>query len=487
MPEIKQSVIKKAALYIRVSTPEQAQHGYSIGEQKERLIAYCKAHDWLIVDIYVDSGYSGANLDRPGIQKLIAEVNRFDVVLVYKLDRLSRSQRDTLQIIEEVFLPAGVDFVSMSESFDTSVPFGRAMIGILSVFAQLERDSIKERTKMGKLARAKLGLFHGGPYAPIGYDNVNGRLTVNEYEAAQVRKIFDWYINGMSPVKIAERLRAEGYKNRYGSWSERGGNISVLGVLSSDLYLGTLKYGGVVVENAHEAIIGRDQFKRVQKVRARRQKIYGNSAYVTKYLLSSLLFCGHCGARYFVKHGAGEYKYYSCYSRSRTAKHMIKADYCDNKNWRLDDLDSLVEGEVQELLYNPRRFEEILSQARTVKKPVLDEEAILRDKIADTEKQIGRFMDLYQSDTIPADILASRIDKLYREKVAFDSQLAGIAPPRPQKDFDAESIVENIAEFAQLWDGADVAERRNIIQSIVRRIVLYGENISVEWAFIDNL
>ena len=154
--------MKRAALYIRVSTLEQAQEGYSIGAQKERLLAFCKAHDWLVADFYIDGGYSGSNLDRPGIQKLIAETGSFDLVLVMKLDRLSRSQRDTLYLIEDVFLPAGVDFISMAESFDTSTPFGRAMIGILSVFAQLEREQIKERTFMGRVERAKEGLFHGG-------------------------------------------------------------------------------------------------------------------------------------------------------------------------------------------------------------------------------------------------------------------------------------------------------------------------------------
>ena len=143
--------MKRAAIYIRVSTQEQAQEGYSVGEQRERLIAYCKAQAWVIANIYVDGGYSGANLNRPGIQKLMDETANFDIVLVYKLDRLSRSQRDTLYLIEEIFLPNKVDFVSMQESFDTSSPFDKAMIGLLAVFAQLERKQIKERTKIGKI------------------------------------------------------------------------------------------------------------------------------------------------------------------------------------------------------------------------------------------------------------------------------------------------------------------------------------------------
>ena len=179
--------MKRAALYVRVSTQEQAQEGYSIGEQKDRLVAYCKAQEWIISDIYVDGGYSGANLNRPGIQRLMTETEKFDIVLVYKLDRLSRSQRDTLYLIEEIFLPNKVDFVSMQESFDTSSPFGKAMIGLLAVFAQLEREQIKERTKMGKRARAKAGLHHGAGFIPIGYNYQDGKLIVNPYEAEQVK------------------------------------------------------------------------------------------------------------------------------------------------------------------------------------------------------------------------------------------------------------------------------------------------------------
>ena len=157
--------MKRVILYLRVSTNDQVE-GYSIDMQKEKLLAYCKAHDWIVVAIVIDPGFSGSNLERPGIQKVIHEVEcgNTDMVLVYKLDRLSRSQKDTLWLIEDCFLPNGVDFTSMQESLDTSTPFGRAMVGLLSVFNQLERESIKERTFGGRLERAKDGLWHGGGF-----------------------------------------------------------------------------------------------------------------------------------------------------------------------------------------------------------------------------------------------------------------------------------------------------------------------------------
>lgn len=148
----------KVGLYVRVSTQEQADEGYSVQEQTERLKKYCEAMNWIVYKVYTDPGYSGGNIDRPGFQTMIDDVKagKIDKVVVYKLDHLSRSQFDTLYLIEKVFLVNDTDFVSMTENFNTSSPLGRAMIGFLAVFAQLEKDKINERMSMGKEARAKI-------------------------------------------------------------------------------------------------------------------------------------------------------------------------------------------------------------------------------------------------------------------------------------------------------------------------------------------
>ena len=161
-----------ALIYIRVSTREQAEEGYSIGEQEERLKKYCDAMNWNIGGIFIDPGFSGANINRPALQKMIKEIERGngDIVLVDKLDRLSRSQYDTLFLINKVFSAHNCSFVSRAEAFDTSTPFGRAMVGILSVFAELERERIKERMSDGREGRAKEGKYRGGGHIPIGYD-----------------------------------------------------------------------------------------------------------------------------------------------------------------------------------------------------------------------------------------------------------------------------------------------------------------------------
>lgn len=409
--------MNRAALYIRVSTLEQAQEGYSVGEQKERLIAYCKAKDWLIADIYVDGGYTGSNLNRPGIQKLISETDKFDLVLVYKLDRLSRSQRDTLYLIEEVFRPKGVDFISMQESFDTSTPFGKAMIGLLAVFAQLEREQIKERTWMGRVARAKTGLHHGGGNIPIGYEYEDGKLIVNPYEAEQVRKIYEWYLAGASLKGITDRLQDEGYTHKYSSYNSWS---SVRNILGNETYTGTLHFGDIVVEGAHEAIISKEQFNAAQILRGKRQEQYGSTAFQSKHLLTGLLFCGHCGGRYYLRN-TGKYSYYACYSRTKQIKGMIKDPNCKNKIWKAQDLEPIIDAQIRELLSSPQMAAEV---ATNKAKPVpTTKNTDIERRIHDIDKQISKLMKLYQQDDIPPELLGDKINRLYNERTALQSSL----------------------------------------------------------------
>lgn len=466
--------MKRAALYIRVSTLEQAQEGYSVGEQKERLIAYCKAKDWLIADIYVDGGYTGSNINRPGIQKLMAETDKFDLVLVYKLDRLSRSQRDTLYLIEEVFRPNNVDFISMQESFDTSTPFGKAMIGLLAVFAQLEREQIKERTWMGRVARAKTGLYHGGGNIPIGYEYEDGKLIINPYEAEQVRKIFEWYLSGSSLKAITDRLQAEGYTNKYSSYNSWS---SVRNILGNETYTGTLHFGDIVVEHAHEAIISEEQYKAAQILRGKRQEQYGSQAFQSKHLLTGLLFCGNCGGRYYLRN-TGKYSYYACYSRTKQMKSMVKDPNCMNKIWKAQVLEPIIDAKIRELLQSPEMAADIRSDKP---KPVpVSKNTDIEKRIREVDKQISKFMELYQHDDIPPELLGDRINKLYAERTALQASLVPVQEPNAMP-FDL--VEELLADAAQIWDFADRSQKRRIMQSLVSRIVLTDDDVQIEWAF----
>lgn len=466
--------MRRAALYIRVSTLEQAQEGYSVGEQRERLIAYCKAQDWLIADIYVDGGYTGSNLNRPGIQKLMSETEKFDVVLVYKLDRLSRSQRDTLYLIEEIFRPNKVDFVSMQESFDTSSPFGKAMIGLLAVFAQLEREQIKERTWMGRVARAKTGLHHGGGNIPIGYDYEDGKLIVNPYEAEQVRKIYEWYLSGASLKAITDKLQDAGYTNKYSSYNSWS---SVRNILENETYVGRLHFGDVVVADAHEAIITEEQFNAAQILRGKRREQFGSNAFQSKHMLTGLLFCGHCGGRYYLRN-SGKYSYYACYSRTKQMKSMVKDPNCQNKIWRAQDLEPIIEEKILALLRDPHLAEDI-AESRPKAAPVSRNTDIER-RLREIDKQISKLMELYQRDDIPPELLGEKINRLYGEKTALEKSLT---PVETSSAMPLDLVAELIADAAEIWDFADEAQKRRILQSLISRIVLTDDNVDIEWAF----
>lgn len=190
-------------LYIRVSTSEQAEEGYSVAEQEERLRNYCAAYNYTIHAVHIDPGFSGASLNRPGIKKVMDDVEhgRCKKVIVWKLDRLSRSQKDTLILLEDVFLANDCHFISLLESFDTSTPFGRCIVGILATFAQMERENIKMRTMMGRQARIKEGHFHGSR-CPTGYTFkyspdgtlLSNDLEVNPYAAKLVHEAYRLFL-----------------------------------------------------------------------------------------------------------------------------------------------------------------------------------------------------------------------------------------------------------------------------------------------------
>ena len=248
----------KACVYTRVSTSEQAMEGYSIEEQERMCKAAIVSKGWEYIGTYSDPGISGRTMDRLGLQKMIRAIKRGEVqaVVIYKLDRLSRKQRDTMTIIEDIFLENDVDLVSLNETLDTSTPWGRAMIGILSSFNQMESENIQMRTAMGKEAKATKGGYAGGK-PPLGYKSVNGELVVVEEEAEIVRLIYKLRKDGMTMVNIAEELNRRGLKTKQGNEFRHS---AIQGILNNkEMYLGHYRYGiGHFFKNHHDAIIKED-------------------------------------------------------------------------------------------------------------------------------------------------------------------------------------------------------------------------------------
>lgn len=462
----------KVALYIRVSTIEQVEHGWSIGEQAERLRKYSESMDWTVYKIYTDAGFSGKDTERPALQEMISDIKKFDKVVVYKLDRLSRSQKDTLNLIEDVFLKNNVDFVSMSENFDTSTPFGRFMIGILSTFAQLERETIKERMMMGKSARAKNGKWHGG-HAPFGYETVDGALVVDETKKDIVIEIFDRYISG-EPFRSIERdMKERHIMTNQGSPLT---NKVIKYIVSNKAYIGYNRHKDEWIKGEHEPIIDIETFEKAEKRlndAHMRYSVDGIKYGCNTSYLGGLLYCKQCGARYF-KCQSGTKKYgifqnYECYSRRKTVPSMIKNPNCKNKIWRREELEKIVFDEIRKLALDPELIQE--------SKPKRNEDGTQKE-INSINKQINRYLKLYGVGKIETDDLDKVVIPLEERRNSLMQQL------KPSEErISEEDAREKVLTFADVLECGDFNDIRAILEALIDRIEIDNEDIDIYWNF----
>lgn len=466
----------RVALYPRVSGHEQ-EDNYSIPEQIDRMKKYCAARDWMVYKIYTDSGFSGSNLERPGLQQLIkdAENKKIDMVLVYKLDRLSRSQKDTLYLIEDVFDKHGVFFSSMTENFDTSTPFGKAILGILAVFAQLEREQIKERTMVGKDSRAKEGLWHGSAQVPTGYDYIDGKLVINEYEAMQIREAADLFLK-MTPVRtIARIFNAKGYLRKGNDWEAKNVN----GVLTSATTYGKIKNRDKEYDGQHTAILPESVRGKINAIAEERKDKWGNSRRDgQKSLLGGIIYCKHCGAKYARQNNGKGTIYYSCYSRCKAVPRMVKDPNCKNKNYRAVDLDGFVIGEIAKLAVEPGRIQEV--REKRPDNSVQDKVKAINGEIAKIDTQISKLMDLYAIGHIDISVISEKVGALNGQKTALEKEVASIEMP-DSGDVMTDEQIRDMA--ALLNDDLPLEEKRRIVQTLIYYIEIDNENIFIHWRF----
>lgn len=441
------------ALYVRVSTDAQVD-GYSIEAQIESLEGYLKSQGWSDYELYADPGFSGKNLERPAIGKLIKDCKdgKIDTVLVFKLDRLSRSQKDTLYLIEEIFNTNGVGFISVRESFDTTTPFGKAMIGILSVFAQLERETILERTRIGLKKRAENGYWRGGGKTPFAYDydKEAGMLVVN----GERKVIFD----------LMKTLRIQGYS--YNELSKVTGYDEswIQGILNAKTNLGKIPFKGELYDGKHEAIISEEEYQQLQTIEKQRSK----NQHASHYLLSGKIYCGNCGAKYrYQKWGQRIICY--CYSQQKSKPKLIKDPNCNNI--RLDSFE--IEDNFLEQLFAMSLNEELFRSTFDLSKTDLVDELNLRlDK---TKKKIENLIQLL-SDNIANDEIKKELAKLTSEKSNIIKELENIKEKeRETKTYDKIKNLESV------WTGMEFKEKRNVVEQLLDKIVVDGKTLRIYW------
>ena len=451
---------KNAALYIRVSTDAQREEGYSIEAQQEMLGAFCKSKQIQNYSFYIDGGFTGSNIDRPQMKELISDIEsrKVNIVVVYKLDRLSRSQKDTLYLIEDVFLPNGVDFISVQESFDTSTSFGKAMIGILSVFAQLERETIRERTRMGMRERVKSGLWMGGGRVPFGYDydKEKGVLVPNG-DAARVKKIYDLYLKGYSPARIAQALGL-----KYDRLAEQ--------ILKRKSNAGYICYNDEEFEGRHEPVVSLETYQQAMDLMAERSR---KRPAASNYLLTGLVYCGKCGAKLrYQKWGKNGCKL-CCYSQQKSKPYLVRDPDCSNERVWADEVEDALVQDLFQISFNLEEEKSGLIKSASV----LD---LLKTEYDKAALKLKRLYNLYaqSSDDLLLDTIRennTEIEKI-KKLIADEKDRRAVSSMHTQKKI----LLKNVRDA---WEYMSMQEKQYLVRQCVEKIVITDGHADIYYQF----
>jgi site-specific DNA recombinase len=418
----------RVAIYRRISTDE-ARQPFSLEAQQERLASYVAVQPGGVLTRSYSDRMSGKQLDRPGLQQALNDAGngRYDLLLVFKVDRLARSTSGLAKVLEDLDA-AGVAFRSASEPFDTSSAAGGMMMQMLGVFAEFEREMIVERTRMGLARKAARGEWTGGT-PPFGYrfDAARRLLVPVAHSAAVVARIFDWYVErGMGSATISNRLNDEGYTTgRKSRWTPH----SVLDILRNPTYVGRLPFKGAVYQAAHTPRVEEPTFDQAQAIMSDRGKSWrARAANASNYLLTSLLRCQRCGHGFVgtAAHGkGGHYRYYTCFARQRhgTAR-------CNQARIPADSLEDAIVAEVLAALDDGELLAEAARRAQQVWEAShpgrLAELAGTAGALAERRTAIDRYLRAFEDGRLPESTCAYRLKELGDEVAALEARRAAL-------------------------------------------------------------
>jgi site-specific DNA recombinase len=478
---ISPGTLLRVAVYTRRSTDDEHQP-YSIDAQTQRLAAYVASQPgWQITAGYTDDA-SGATLDRPGLTTALAaaRAGRFDLLLVYRLDRFSRRIRDLATLMDELDA-AGVHFRSATEPFDTASPAGRLFVQMLGAFAEFEREVLIDRVIAGMERKAATGQWTHGP-RPYGYrvDPDTCRLVPHFDEQHVVQEIFRLYASTRQGTRaIADHLNAHGRRTKNGKpWS--GHTIGRM--LANRLYLGEVGFRDVIVARAHPPLVHPDLFDQCQAIlQARGEAGSSRAASNSDYLLTGQITCPRCGHKYIGASATGKlrrYRYYTCYSRVRYGRAGCPAARID-----ADRLDAAVAQALvgfyarTDLITAAIEAEQALRAASALQQT--GELAAITADIQKTDAAIDRYLTAFENGTLDEHTcghrirdLTARIHQLHarRDDVA-DLTGDGPQPPSPQ------AIQQLRDHLADVLDHGTPGQRKAIIETHVAEIKIEGHRL----------
>lgn len=462
--------INNVAIYIRVSTEEQAKEGYSISAQKQKLKAYCIAQGWEVSGVYVDEGISAKDMNRPQLQQMIKDIKAglVDCVLVYRLDRLTRSVLDLYKLLE-TFEKHDCKFKSATEVFETTTALGRMFITIVAAMAQWERENTGERVSMGFHEKVRQGKYALN-FRLFGYnlDLKTGTLSINEEEAKIVRQIVHLYLKeGMGANRICQYLNERNIKTRNGNtWGDKG----IIQILKSPVYYGTIQYGTATSEGAAPAIIDKETHDLIQQTLERRRN-KNPKEISSDYIFSGLLRCNDCGAsrvgyRVYPTLASGEkvqYKNYRCLKR--------KTGQCSTPNLSEMKLEAAFLDYISTIDYSDVIDEVAASGEKALNAPQnkidTDKLHIELDKI---EKRKKKWQFAWVEDMISDKDFDLRMEEEREKEEEIRAQLDQVEDDAEQITTDKSELAAVLQDIRRNWPFLSDQEKKSLTQMFVKQI-----------------
>lgn len=494
----------RCGIYTRKSTDSGLdRHFSSLDNQRQRAEDFAASQadqGWRVVpDRYDDGGFSGGTIERPALRQLLADVEarRLDVIIVYRLDRVSRSLADFVKIhsfLEEL----GVALVSVTESINTQTPHGRMMVNVLLSFAQYERELAAERTRHKIEAARKRGQWTGGTPS-LGYDIApeGGRLLVNKAEAEQVRAIFELYIEAPSLVRVAEELNRRGWRNK--SWTTRGGNRHGGGswnrpnlrrLLTSPIYIGRMPLGDDSFPGEHKGIVPKKLFDKVQRLMEKNRLTGGAGARNRHgFLLRGILRCRACNAA-MVPHPTKShgrlYRYYTCRAAQKNGHRT-----CETKTLPADKIERFVVDQIRCIGSDPTlqeaAFRQAVAEVSARSRGLRLEAKRLVEELTRAREEATRLVSAISCvDGPAADAVANELTKAQERVRTIESRqkeiVAELANLRCQT-IDRNELDRALRAFDPIWDVLLTPERERILHLIIEKIDYHGgtKKLEISW------
>ena len=478
----------RCAIYTRKSTEEGLDQQYnSLDSQRDAGESYIRSQaneGWeLVPDRYDDGGFSGGNIERPALKRMMEDIQagKIDCVVVYKVDRLSRSLLDFARVME-TFDKFSVSFVSVTQHFNTTHSMGRLTLNILLSFAQFEREIIGERIRDKLAAQCRRGQWTGG-YPVLGYDvdrsERTPKLVVNPEEATKVRRIFSLYLELKNLMPVVEELDKRGWTNKL--WHSKKGlpkggrsfdKCSVHALLTNPIYCGKIKHKTDLYQGQHQAIIDDEIYERVQ-AQLRENSFNRGNRLPSKYggLLKGLIRCPNCNVAMvhnMTKRNAIVYRYYTCV---RAIKRGRQA--CKHPSLPAGEIEAAVVDQVREISRDTKLRDEIIRQAMIATQ---QGRAELESHHVQLTRQLtrdhGEIREL-ALDQKPNTSIAHRIADIQDRIAKAEFELAKVN--RQLHDLDkqqmtTEEIQEAFIDFDRIWDALTSREQSQLLALLVSKV-----------------